>query len=584
MNISAGLPYTSTVSLLQYYGDALESNGNYAAALQIYLQGLALTRQHDDPSLTAGLLSAVGDLYGYVSDRVSSLAYYLRSEELYRELKDEKHLSAANNFIGADYVQLGQYDSGRYYMDLAYADAQHYYKGNIPAGALDDIAVAYVRLGDDSLALALLRTCYADLAGKGDHENYSETTMAMAQVFDKEHMPDSCVVYARKCLEVAMRANILYNMIGAAELLAKYADRRHRPDSAYYYLRISMKAKDSMNNQNKIRQFQMIGFSEQLHQQELQQKLKEADTANRNDLEKYSLLALLLIILLVALLLWRNNVRKQKDKLTIERSYEQLRSTQALLIQSEKMASLGELTAGIAHEIQNPLNFVNNFSDVNTELIEELKTEALEGNDEEVIALANNIKANEEKINHHGKRAGAIVKGMLEHSRSSAGKKEPADINALADEYLRLSYHGSRAKQKDFNAIMETDFDISIGKINIIPQDIGRVLLNVYNNAFYALNEKMGTAGENYHPTVSVSTKRINDKVELTVMDNGNGMPQKIVDKIFQPFFTTKPTGQGTGLGLSLSYDIIKAHGGEIKVETKEGEGTEFIIQLPIST
>ena len=266
----------------------------------------------------------------------------------------------------------------------------------------------------------------------------------------------------------------------------------------------------------------------------------------------------------------------------IEKAYTELKATQAQLIQSEKMASLGELTAGIAHEIQNPLNFVNNFSEVNKELIDELREEQKKetrdlGNENEIL---NNIEDNLEKINHHGKRADAIVKGMLQHSRTSTGTKEPTDINALCDEYLRLSYHGLRAKDKSFNATIKTDFDATIEKINIIPQDIGRVLLNLYNNAFYAVNEKIQMNIRDYQPAVSVSTKKTNDKVEIRVGDNGNGIPQNIVDKIFQPFFTTKPTGQGTGLGLSLSYDIIKAHGGEIKAETKEGEGSEFIILL----
>ncbi len=273
-----------------------------------------------------------------------------------------------------------------------------------------------------------------------------------------------------------------------------------------------------------------------------------------------------------------NNRTEQLNK-----SLENLKASQTQLIQSEKMASLGELTAGIAHEIQNPLNFVNNFSEVNTELIEEMKTELRAGNNEEAIAIADDIKENEEKIKHHGKRADAIVKGMLQHSQSSSGLKEPTDINKLADEYLRLSYHGLRSKDKNFNATMKTEFDQTIGKINIVPQDIGRVLLNLYNNAFYAVAEKKKQQPEGYEPTVSVSTKKDDDKIFVSVKDNGKGIPQKIVDKIFQPFFTTKPTGQGTGLGLSLSYDIIKAHGGEIKVESKEGEGTEFIFLLPLN-
>jgi two-component system, NtrC family, sensor kinase len=289
-----------------------------------------------------------------------------------------------------------------------------------------------------------------------------------------------------------------------------------------------------------------------------------------------------------------SELTKQKEEL--QQTLEELKATQSQLIQSEKMASLGELTAGIAHEIQNPLNFVNNFSDVNAELIEELKAERLkpetERDEQLENEILNDIKSNEEKINHHGKRADAIVKGMLQHSRKSTGQKEPTDINALADEYLRLSYHGLRAKDKSFNATMNTDFDESISKINVIPQDVGRVLLNLFNNAFYAVAEKKKQHPENYEPIVSVSTKKLDNKVEISVKDNGSGIPQNLIDKIFQPFFTTKPTGEGTGLGLSLSYDIIKAHGGELKVESKvdegnpdnfgKGEGTEFIIQLPI--
>ncbi len=268
----------------------------------------------------------------------------------------------------------------------------------------------------------------------------------------------------------------------------------------------------------------------------------------------------------------------------IEATLFELKSTQSQLIQSEKMASLGELTAGIAHEIQNPLNFVNNFSEINSELIEEMKYEIDNGNLAEVKVIANNIDENEQKILFHGKRADSIVKGMLQHSRNNSGVKEPTDINALTDEYLRLAYHGLRAKDKSFNATMKTDYDITIASINIIPQDIGRVILNLITNAFYVVNEKKvlrQAQGDSYEPTVSVSTKNTGDKVLICVKDNGNGVPQKVLDKIFQPFFTTKPTGQGTGLGLSLSYDIVKAHGGELKVETKEGEGSEFSIQFP---
>jgi two-component system, NtrC family, sensor kinase len=269
----------------------------------------------------------------------------------------------------------------------------------------------------------------------------------------------------------------------------------------------------------------------------------------------------------------------QKNEL--EHALTDLKSAQTQLIHSEKMASLGELTAGIAHEIQNPLNFVNNFSEVNAELIEEMKNELKGGNIEEAVTIAGFIRDNEVKITHHGKRADAIVKGMLQHSRKSTGQKEPTDINALADEYLRLSYHGLRAKDKSFNATMVTDFDESIGKISLVPQDMGRVLLNLFTNAFYSVTEKKNQHLQDYEPVVSVVTKKEGDTIKVRIRDNGVGIPQKLLDKIYQPFFSTKPTGQGTGLGLSLSYDIIKAQGGDIQVATKEGEFAEFTIILP---
>ncbi len=273
-------------------------------------------------------------------------------------------------------------------------------------------------------------------------------------------------------------------------------------------------------------------------------------------------------------------VKERTEELS--NSLENLKLTQSQLIQSEKMASLGELTAGIAHEIQNPLNFVNNFSELNNELIDEMQSAYGKGDTVEGTHLANDIKQNLDKINFHGKRADAIVKGMLLHSRTNTGQQEATDINALADEYLRLSYHGMRGKEKNFNAQFETDFDPHAGKINTIPQEIGRVFLNLFNNAFYAVHQKAGIPDKTYLPLVTVSTKRMQHSFEIHIKDNGIGIPENVAGKIFQPFFTTKPTGQGTGLGLSMSYDIIKAHGGEIKVESKEGEGAEFIVQLPI--
>ncbi len=276
-------------------------------------------------------------------------------------------------------------------------------------------------------------------------------------------------------------------------------------------------------------------------------------------------------------------IKLKEEKEKTEEALAVLKSTQTQLIQSEKMASLGELTAGIAHEIQNPLNFVNNFSEINKELIQEMLEEAEKGNLAEVRNIAGNIADNEQKINHHGKRADSIVKGMLQHSRSSNGIKESTDINALADEYLRLAYHGLCAKDKSFNSTLETDFDESIGKISVIPQDISRVILNLITNAFYAVqSETRHALSLKYEPTVSVTTKKMGNQVLISVKDNGPGIPEEIREKIFQPFFTTKPTGEGTGLGLSISYEIItKGHGGELIVETTEGEGSEFTILLP---
>jgi signal transduction histidine kinase/ligand-binding sensor domain-containing protein len=307
----------------------------------------------------------------------------------------------------------------------------------------------------------------------------------------------------------------------------------------------------------------------------------------------YVLFGIVIMSVLRAYIIFRAKKLKRENRILEERvtdrteqlnhKIDELKSTQSQLIQSEKMASLGELTAGIAHEIQNPLNFVNNFSELSNELIDEMNEEIDKGDFEEAKFIAKDIKANLEKINHHGKRADSIVKGMLHHSRSSSGTKEPTDINKLADEYLRLAYHGLRAKDKSFNATLETDFDDSIGKIPVLAQDIGRVILNLITNAFYACNEKKKSGTADYEPKVTVSTKKLKDSIAIAVNDNGNGIPKQVLDKIFQPFFTTKPTGEGTGLGLSMSYDIItQGHGGELKVETKENEGTTFTIVLPI--
>jgi two-component system NtrC family sensor kinase len=392
---------------------------------------------------------------------------------------------------------------------------------------------------------------------------------------------DSCIYYAQRALLMSQQYKYKNFEVGASGFLAEVYDKTN-VDSAYKYIRMMVAANEEVNNANKGRQFQKVSSDVEKKEKELE----DAKARFQNSLKLFGLIALLSFFVVIAIIFWRNNLQRKKanillteQKEKLEQALTELKATQDQLIQSEKMASLGELTAGIAHEIQNPLNFVNNFSEVNEELLRELKTEAEKGNLEDVKAIANDIALNSEKINHHGKRAETIVKGMLQHSRASGGQKELTDINKLADEYLRLAYHGLRARDKSFNANLKTEFDNSIGKINLAPQDIGRVILNVINNAFYAVNEKQKQNVKGYEPTVTLTTVKRNGKVEIKVKDNGIGIPQKIVDKIFQPFFTTRPAGQGTGLGLSLAYDIItKGHGGELGVETKENEGTDFII------
>ncbi|MCY7311981.1 MAG: tetratricopeptide repeat protein [Chitinophagaceae bacterium] len=460
-------------------------------------------------------------------------------------------------------------------------------------------AAGYMRIGNTLLNMAgvyakkglwdsAFNYAYKSIA-MSQENNYLRALVtsynAISQLFSRQNNKDSSLFYANKALEAARISGISSGLQSAYRSLSAAYAITNKTDSAFKYEQLSNLLNDSLKNVRiaNLTNYQKFSFNEQLRLK----KMDEEKTAYANNLKMIGLIVVLGGILLTTIILYRNNRQKQKANKVLETTLTNLKSTQSQLIQSEKMASLGELTAGIAHEIQNPLNFVNNFSEVNKELLVEMKDELKKGNIEEVNSLADDVIDNEDKIIFHGKRADAIVKGMLQHSRSSSGVKEPTDINALCDEYLRLSYHGLRAKDKSFNATMKTDFDTSIRDINIIPQDIGRVILNLLTNAFYAVNEKQKQNIAGYEPTVTIKTAQnplSGDRgAEIRVSDNGNGIPQKVLDKIFQPFFTTKPTGQGTGLGLSLSYDIIKAHGGELKVETKENEGSVFSIILPIT-
>ena len=433
------------------------------------------------------------------------------------------------------------------------------------------------------LLLAILKS--------NSHNVFTRSAFKVSQVYRYTNKIDSAFYFAKMLLDTLKifgSANYEVDLGVAYKNMYQCFLAMNKTDSAFKYAQLALHANDSLSalRLKNLSEFQQLSFAEQ-------KRLEGIETERKNKTVRwtaYLFITFSALIGFIAIMLFRNaRLRKKtnaillQEKKTLEITLEQLKSTQVQLVQSEKMASLGELTAGIAHEIQNPLNFVNNFSEVSNELIDEMKTELDKGEIATAKEIAKDVKQNLEKITHHGKRADSIVKGMLQHSRSSTGQKELTDINALCDEYLRLAYHGIRAKDSSFNVTLETDFDATVGQVMIQPQEIGRVVLNLINNALYAVGDKKKIITGEYSPIVKIITKRKDKHIEITVEDNGLGIPESIKEKIFQPFFTTKPTGQGTGLGLSLSYDIVKAHGGELKVETKENTGTIFTINIPKS-
>ena len=418
----------------------------------------------------------------------------------------------------------------------------------------------------------------------------------LAYFYLRKKQKDSCLFYAKKTILALNENHSKKNLVYAYKILYKSYELFGKNDSTKKYQELAIIAKDSSFNATlkTLTDFQRLTVKKERQINELQKEKAAIQSRNKT----YIFSGIIAFIILLTGIFYRSNLQKQKvntvliqqkEKIASQRdnleiTLEHLKATQTQLIQSEKMASLGELTAGIAHEIQNPLNFVNNFAEVSKELLEELKDELDKGDIEEAKIISDDVIQNLEKINHHGKRADAIVKGMLEHSRAGTGIKEPTDINKLADDYLRLSYHGLRAKDKAFNAEMVTNFDEKLPLIKVIPQDIGRVLLNLFNNAFYAVNQKKRTASSDFKSEVAVITYLENGQVIIKVKDNGIGIPDAIKDKIMQPFFTTKPTGEGTGLGLSLTYDmVVKGHGGSINIESKDGQFTIFTILLPLT-
>ncbi len=591
-------------------------------ALQYAMEGLELAQKIKFRKGEAICLNALGNVYFHTGDNVKALQLYHDYLQIKEELNEQKNLAVAYFNIASVYTEEKDYPHALDYLfkakqeDERYRDSAGilfdlYSLGSIylrmqkPDSALHHLQQSYLlaREMDDRNMLGAIYNNFGEVhlfknnyaladkyyklsipysAAIKDNEVLTSNYFGLARIFQKKGITDSAVYYGRKALFIAKEAPFLRQVLETSSFLADLFSSSKKYDSAFTYQQLSMRTKDSLLNLEQVKKVQKLKFEEQQRQQAME--------ASRLQYSSQVRLVIVFFIsvffLLVAIGLWRNNKQKQKvnfqlkqQKEKLEITLAELKQTQAQLIHSEKMASLGQVTAGIAHEIQNPLNFVNNFSELNEELIEEMNhaTDAAE-----MKAIAKDIQQNNEKIALHGKRAESIVKGMLQHSRISAGQKEPTDINALADEYLRLSYHGMRAKDKSFHAEIEQVFDETIGKINVVPQDIGRVLLNLYNNAFYAVAQKRKSAASNYQPTVSVYTSNRNGTIEVRIKDNGSGIPPKEINKIFQPFFTTKPTGQGTGLGLSLAYDIVKAHGGELNVETVEGEGAEFIMELPL--
>ncbi|MCW3093284.1 MAG: tetratricopeptide repeat protein [Ferruginibacter sp.] len=580
-----------------FYGD----KGKDPKALEYYQKSLQLARKHGNKLRIATALQNIGVIYfKNPATNEKALEYYLEALPLALEVKDQESIGTINTNIGEVYLVKKDFDKALFY----FQQAEKVYDGSPSvAYTYNDIGKLYRQKKDYTSALIYYNKAY-EIANKiSSTLDMCQSFIGIAQVYMEQNLVKDALAAYKKALTLAQELNAVPEMKeiyeGLSTAYAKTADYKSAYSSQTLLTALYNTENDQKLSFNTATFEYNIEIQKQLGQYNLLMKEKALQKLEleKEKFAKNASIAVLSTLMVIALILLINNMQRKKlnrllykqkgeievQKRSVEEALANLKITQSQLVQSEKMASLGELTAGIAHEIQNPLNFINNFSDLNTELIEEMLVEMNKGNTDEVKGIASNISNNEQKINHHGKRADSIVKGMLQHSRTSTGKKEPTDINALADECLRLSYHGLRSKDNSFNATLQTDFDASIGKANINPQDVGRVILNLVSNAFYSVSDKKKKLGDKYEPIVSVSTKKAKGKIEVHIKDNGNGIPQKVLDKIFQPFFTTKPTGHGTGLGLSLSYDIVKAHGGEINVETIEGEGVEFIIVLPVS-
>jgi len=607
-------------TVYEYFGIIQRSWGDLGASLEFIFKALELSQQTAFTEHESTNYYQLGVTYRHLGNYEKALDNLYKSLSVSRSINFSLMVGYAITVIGSIYFETGDYPRALEYYQQGLILRQQSGDKWGEAGSLDNIGSTHLKLGDWQQAIDFCKQSLAINQTTGDKKGQANALLHLAEIYKQT---DDWQQAGNFCQESLQIRQSIGDKKGEAEILLflaelqtdnfsqNPADKKAEENVLFERLFKALKIAEEIQAVDLLSKIHLAFYEsyklcenygealthlelhtdieKELHKDAINQKVLNLEISHRAEESKKE--AEIFRLRNVELAGLYEESKKQKEEIeeqkkNVEKTLAELKATQVQLIQREKMASLGELTAGIAHEIQNPLNFVNNFSDVNTELIEEMKQELEAGNNEEGIAISKKVAENEQKINYHGKRADAIVKGMLQHSRSTTGQKEPTDINSLADEYLRLSYHGLRAKDPSFNATIQTDFDDSLEKINIIPQDIGRVLLNLFTNAFYTVTEKKNQQQNDYEPTVSVSTKKVhapsgNRGIEIRVRDNGNGIPQKVLDKIFQPFFTTKPTGQGTGLGLSLSYDIIKSHGGEIKVETKEGEGAEFIIWLP---
>ncbi|GAB2532685.1 sensor histidine kinase [Spirosoma aerophilum] len=588
------------------YNNGIIRCGNqlgYALAHQEYYRAIPViidTKRAAELSKDKKGLATALFCLGYAYSKFDSekgLPYYFQVKNLIEKEGVSEDLSPDIN-IGLNYInKKDKLDSALFYINKSYQHAQKSKSAPYsPIQHLRHIGRVYHKMGKLDTAISYFRQAIASTAYQ-EEPGFCDRYMAL--IFKDKNQPDSAKIYAKRSLDAMQIAKTNFQLIETLTLLCDLY-RKENPAKSLQYLLLANATKDSLFSQDRIRQLDNLAFEEQEREKSTKRRIEAHQSEFENKVKIYVLLGVLVGLSILALLLYRNNKNKhkanqllhrQKQEIDLQRdkaekALTELKSTQTQLIQKEKMASLGELTAGIAHEIQNPLNFVNNFSEVSTELVTELEDELQKPHrDADLEAeLLGDLKQNLQKINHHGQRASSIVRGMLEHSRTSTGERRPTELNALAEEYLRLSYHGNRARNKDLNYELVTNFDARLGAIEVMPQELGRVLLNLFNNAFYALSKRTMTvaADETYVPTVWVSTHRLERSVEIRIKDNGTGIPESVKAKIFQPFFTTKPTGEGTGLGLSLSYDIVtKGHSGTMSVESKEGEGTEFVIQLP---